>query len=240
MPPPAGVPRGAGIPAIRAAAELSYSRGQRRNGGKPMIVEMRTYQLKPRALPEVLKRYNEALPARVKLSPLAGFWHTDVGALNRIIHVWPYADLAERTHIRAEAAKIPGWPPKLAELIEHMETKILIPAPFSPPLEPKQLGGVYEFRSYIYKPGSIPQVIERWGAAIGERTKLSPLVGAWYTELGPLNQWVHVWAYKDAGERQRLREEAVKRGIWPPQGGGDLLVSQENLLAIPASFSPLR
>lgn len=206
-----------------------------------MIVEMRTYQLKPRGVPEVEKRFAEALPARIKLSPLAGFWHTDVGALNQVIHLWPYADLAERDRIRAEAAKAAGWPPRVGEFIEHAETKILVPAPFSPPLEPRQLGSVYEFRSYIYKPGSIPQVIERWSAAIGERVKLSPLVGVWYTELGPLNQWIHVWAYKDAGERQRIRAEAVKRGIWPPPGGsGDLLVKQENLLAEPAAFSPLR
>ncbi len=205
-----------------------------------MIIEMRTYQLKPRSLPETMKRFGEALPARVKFSPLGGFWHTDVGPLNRIIHIWPYANLGEREHIRAEAAKSGAWPPKIGEFIESMESKILHPAPFSPPLEPRRLGGIYEFRSYIYKPGSIPKVIDIWSAAIGERVKLSPLVGAWYTELGPLNQWVHVWAYKDAGERQRIRAEAVKRGIWPPPGGGgDLLASQENVLAIPAEFSPL-
>ena len=205
-----------------------------------MILEMRSYQLKPRSQPEVLKRFGEALPGRVKFSPLGGFFYTDVGALNSIIHLWPYANLGEREHIRAEAAKSSGWPPKIGEFIEHMESKILIPAPFSPPIEPRQLGGIYEFRTYFYKPGSMPQVIERWSAAIGERTKLSPLVFAGHTELGPLNQWVHVWAYKDAGERQRIREEAVKSGIWPPQGGGDLLASQANLLAVPASFSPLR
>jgi hypothetical protein len=204
-----------------------------------MIIEMRTYQLKTRSLPEVLKRYDEALPARVKFSPLGGFFHTDVGPLNRVIHLWPYAGLAEREHIRAAAAKAGVWPPPTGEFIEHMESKILLPAPFSPPLEPRQLGGVYEFRSYTYKPGSMPQVIQHWGEAIGERVKLSPLVGAWYSEFGPLNQWVHVWAYKDAGERQRIREEAVKRGIWPPKGG-ELMLSQESLLAIPASFSPLR
>jgi NIPSNAP len=205
-----------------------------------MIVEMRTYQLKTRTQEEVLKRFGEALPARVKLSPLGGFFYTDVGPLNRIIHLWPYANLAERERIRAEAVKDSGWPPKIGEFVEHMDSKILIPAPFSPPLEPRQLGGIYEFRSYIFKPGSIPQMIERWNEAIGERVKLSPLVGAWYSEIGPLNQWVHVWAYRDAGERQRIREEAVKRGIWPPKGGGDTLLTQENLLAVPASFSPLR
>ena len=205
-----------------------------------MILEMRQYQLKPRSQPEVLKRFGEALPARLKFSPLGGFFYSDVGPLNSIIHLWPYANLGEREHIRAEAVKAGGWPPKIGEFIDRMDAKILIPAPFSPPLEPRQLGNCYEIRTYTYKPRSIPNVIEAWSAAIGERTKLSPLVFAGHTELGPLNQWVHVWAYKDAGERQRIREEAVKRGIWPPQGGGDLLVSQENLLAIPASFSPLR
>lgn len=205
-----------------------------------MIVEMRIYQLKPRSLPEVMKRWGEALPARMKLSPMAGFWYTDVGPLNQIIHVWPYADLAECERLRAEAVASRIWPPPIRDFIDHMETKILVPAPFSPPLEPRQLGGIYEFRTYTYKPASIPTVIERWTAALPERLKLSPLVGAWHTELGPLNQWVHVWAYKDAGERQRIREEAVKRGVWPPPGGGDLLVKQENVLAVPAPFSPLR
>ncbi|HXY98886.1 MAG TPA: NIPSNAP family protein [Stellaceae bacterium] len=204
-----------------------------------MIVEMRTVQLKPRSQPEVLKRLGEALPARLAFSPLGGVFYTDVGPLNRIIELWPYAGLAEREQIRAKAAASGAWPPQIAEFIEHMDTKILVPAPFTPPLEPRQLGGVYEFRTYTYKAGTIPQVIARWSEAIGERVKLSPLVGAWYSELGPLNQWTHVWAYKDAAERQRIREEAVKRGIWPPKGGGDLLQSQENLLAIPAGFSPL-
>jgi len=205
-----------------------------------MIVELRTYQLKPRSVPEVEKRFGEALPARVKLSPLAGFWHTEVGALNQIMHMWPYSDMSERTRIRAEAVKARIWPPPIAEFIDHMESKILIPAPFSPPLEPKTLGGLYEFRTYLYRPGAIPKVIDRWSPAIAERTKLSPLVGAFSSELGTLNQWVHIWAYKDAGERERIRSEAVKRGIWPPPGGGgDLLLKQENVLAVPAAFSPL-
>jgi hypothetical protein len=44
-------------------------------------------------------------------------------------------------------------------------------------------------------------VIDRWSTHIEARTKLSPLVGAWYTELGGLNKWCHIWAYKDAADR---------------------------------------
>jgi hypothetical protein len=206
-----------------------------------MIVEMRTYTLKPGSTPTVVERFGAALPNRTKLSPLAAFWTTDVGPLNQIIHVWCYEDTATRDKIRAQSTKLEGWPPNIHEFVVEQETKIMIPAPFSPPLEPRQLGGCYEIRTYTYKPRSIPHVLEAWGAAIGERTKLSPLVGAFYSEIGALNQYVHIWAYKDAAERQRIRAEAVAKGIWPPKSKvTDILVKQQNALCIPAPFSPLR
>jgi hypothetical protein len=54
-------------------------------------------------------------------------------------------------------------------------------------------------------------VMERFGKVIPERTKISPLVFAGQTMIGPLNSFIHVWAYKDAGERERLRGEAAKK-----------------------------
>ena len=206
-----------------------------------MIFEMRTYTLKPGATPQVEERFEAALPGRVRLSPLGGFWRTEIGTLNQIIHIWPYRDIEERGRIRAEAIKQGVWPPKIQEFVLDMETKILIPAPFSPPFQERQLGSVYEFRTYAYAPGSIPKMIDAWSRKIEVRTKLSPLVAAGYTEIGPLNQWVHIWAYKDLAERQRVREEAINQSIWPPPRGADVvLLRQENVIAIPARFSPLR
>ncbi len=206
-----------------------------------MIIEMRSYDLRPGTLPEVEKRFGEALPARAKLSPLAAFWHTEVGPLNRVIHVWPYETFEERTRIRAEATKSGQWAPKIGEFCVSLQSEIYIPAPFSPPLEPRQLGGLYEIRSYTLVPGAIPGQIERWSAAIEGRVKLSPLVGCWYSEFGALNKWVHIWAYKDAAERARIRAHAVESGVWPPKGSPPgLMVKQENMLVVPAAFSPLR
>jgi hypothetical protein len=206
-----------------------------------MIIEMRTYTLQPGSVASFEERFAEALPGRAKLSPLAAFWHTEVGPLNQVIHVWPYEDLQARTRIRAEAAKVPGWPPNTREFVVEQKSEIFLPAPFSPPLEPRQLGNLYEIRIYTFKPSGIPGVIDRWSTRIAERTKLSPLVGAWYSELGGLNRWCHIWAYKDAAERFRIREEARAKGIWPPPGGDrSMLLRQENMLVVPAAFSPLR
>ena len=153
-----------------------------------MIYEMRTYTLRSGMVPEFEKRFAEVIPHREKYSPLAAFWHTEIGPLNQVIHVWPYADLAERTKIRAETMKDPNWPPKTSDLTLAQESKILTPAPFSPPLEPGEVGPYYEIRTYDIQPGTIPKVMEAFAAALPNRVKLSPLVGAFHTDLGPLNQ----------------------------------------------------
>ena len=206
-----------------------------------MIIEVRTYQLKPGAVAEVEKRFADALPGRETFSKLGAFWHTEVGPLNEITHVWPYESFAHRTEVRAEAVKTGAWPPKTSEFILSMQSEIFIPAPFSPPLEPREIGPLYEIRSYTLAPGALPGMMERWAAKIDERIKLSPLAAAWYSEFGGLNKWVHIWAYKDAAERQRIRADAIARGVWPPGGAAaGLVLKQENKLVMPAAFSPLR
>ena len=73
-----------------------------------------------------------------------------------------------------------------------------------------------------------------------EREKISPLLMAMTTELGPLNKFVHIWPYESLEHRRQVREEAANKGIWPPKGGGDELVAQENKIVFAADFSPLR
>lgn len=203
-----------------------------------MIVEMQTILLKPKSQKLVEQRFEQALPARNKLSRLAAFWHTEVGTLNQIILMWPYASLAERERIQAEATRLPDWPPDFREFSFAEESTILVPTPFSPPLEPRKLGNLYEIRSYTYRSGSIPAVIERWSNMMDERLKLSPLAGCWYSDIGPLHRWVHIWPYANAAERDRIRAEAVARGIWPPDTT-EFMLKMENILAVPAPFSPL-
>ena len=82
-----------------------------------MIYEIRTYQIAPGSLAEVEKRFGDAYEYRKKYSELTAFWHTEIGPLNEIIHVWGYNDLAERAKIRGEAAKDTNWPPKIGEFV---------------------------------------------------------------------------------------------------------------------------
>lgn len=205
-----------------------------------MIIEMRTYTLRPGNLAEVEKRFGESLPVREKHSKLAAFWHTDVGPLNQIIHVWAYESFEQRLAARAAASKEQGWPPPIQEFIVSMQNEILLPAPFSPALEPRAVGPLFEIRQYTLTGGSIPGLIQRWSEKIEGRTKLSPLVGAWYSEVGALNKWVHIWAYKDANERASVRAAAVAGGQWPARNPPGVVIKQENAFVLPAAFSPIR
>src|ERR1700722_14306073 len=152
-------------------------------GEKPMIIEMSTYTLQPGTMAEVEKRFGEALPIREKHSKLAAFWHTEVGPLNQIIHVWAYDSFEQRTAVRAAAQKDEGWPPPIREFVTAQQSELFLPAPFSPPLTPREIGPLFEIRQYTLAPGSIPGLIQRWSEKIEGRTKFSPLVGGWYSQL---------------------------------------------------------
>ncbi len=96
---------------------------------------------------------------------------------------------------------------------------------------------IYEFRTYRLKPGSLPEVLRRVEEAYEHRKKYSELVAFWYTEIGPLNQVVHVWPYEDAAERERIRAQAMKDPNWPPPIG-EFISQMESEIFVPFPFSP--
>ena len=205
-----------------------------------MIYEVRTYVLKPGSVATFEENFAAALPHREKYSKLGAFWHTEIGPLNQVIHIWPYESVEERNSIREEAGKDPNWPPKNdPDMYVSMNSEIFNPAPFMRPLGGNQaLGSIYEMRSYTYKVGSINKVIDIWADAVPAREEFSPLAAAMYTDVGGLNKWVHIWAYEDLDQRKNVRAEAIKTPTWPPPTR-EFLVSQENKIMVPSSFSPM-
>ena len=204
-----------------------------------MIYELRTYTLKPGSVPEFEERFAKRKPLREKHSKLGGFWHTEFGTLNQVVHIWPYENLQHRQDVRDAMAQDPDLRAiGGSNVILQQESEIYIPAPFMRPLGGDQaLGGIYEMRIYTFEPGSIPELIKRWSEAIPFREKFSPLAVGMSTEFGGLNRWMHVWPYKDLAERTKVRAEANKIPQWPTGSPGR--VRQENKILVPSSFSPM-
>jgi hypothetical protein len=100
-----------------------------------MIVEERIYTLHPGQAPAYLKAYEAEGLAIQKpiLGRLVGYFQTEFGELNQVIHMWAYEDLAERTAKRARLGADPAWQAYIAKvrpLIIRQENKLLLPAPF--------------------------------------------------------------------------------------------------------------
>ena len=103
-----------------------------------------------------------------------------------------------------------------------------------------------DLRTYECRPGTIKrhlELYEQMGFAPQRRCLGDPFAYL-LTETGNPNQYVHIWAYDNAGDREAKRvamwadpewlaytQESAKLGA---------LVRQENQLMVPASFFPLR
>lgn len=102
-----------------------------------MFVEIRTYRLKNGAIPEYLKVVGEQGIAIQKkhLGTLVGYFSSEIGPINEIVHIWSFASLDDRQARRASLAADADWQaflPRIRDLIVTAENKIMSPAAFSP------------------------------------------------------------------------------------------------------------
>lgn len=102
-----------------------------------MIVEMRSYVLRPGCLPEFMSLMgSEGIGIEQSiLGDLLGFYSTEIGVINKVIHLWRYASFEERKQRRAQLAASSEWTtfvPKVLPLIQEMHNELLNPAPFFP------------------------------------------------------------------------------------------------------------
>jgi NIPSNAP len=210
----------------------------------PTIDEVRASTLRPGTVAAFEERVAKRLPLREQRSKLGAFWHTEVGPLNQVIHVYPDDDLQHRTAVRAALAQDTARQQRQGgqDLVVAPEAEIMITAPFMPPLGRRNYGtgNISEMRTATLAPGDIAPVLEGWGNAIAAREQFSPLAACWTSELGGLTTCAHTWVSKDLNERARVREDAREGGgQWPPQAGVRP-VRQTNTRLIPASLSPVR
>jgi hypothetical protein len=203
-----------------------------------MIYELRTTRVRPGGVPEFERLLESTLATRQEHSRLIGCWHTEIGPLLQVIELSSFEDRSHHAQATQAMSEAGGWPPSNGDLVQGAEVEVLEPTPFMRPLDgsQQQVGPFFELRIYQAKTGLVPKIIERWAPMVPGREELSPLLGAWHSDLG---RWFHLWPYPDLAERSRIRQEAVQRGVWPPDTSA-LLLSQENKILLPASFSPLR
>ena len=100
-----------------------------------MLVEERMYTLQVGKAAEYFRNYEEfGLKIQLKHLPdMVGYYVTEVGELNKVIHLWAYDDLNDRERRRAAMQADPEWQAYLVKNRPFMlsqETRIMKCAPF--------------------------------------------------------------------------------------------------------------
>jgi hypothetical protein len=211
-----------------------------------MIYELRTYTVKQGTLPDVVKAASTVSRDIRKddYGKLEGYWSTDIGPLNQVMHLWSYKDLNDRERLRGELAKNPRWgseyiplirPHLIRQDIRLLNGQVGINAPASTP-------NVYEFRNYRTKPGAVRQWAELMKKVLPSREKYSKIVGLWITEAPQVNEACHIWAYRDLNHRAQVRAEAVKDPDFSTflKEAAPLLDEMHSTIMVPAPHSPLK
>ncbi|WP_243772219.1 NIPSNAP family protein [Burkholderia anthina] len=102
-----------------------------------MLYELRTYTIAPGRTQEYIRHFEkEGLPIISRYATLIGWWHTEIGTLNQVVHIWAYESLDDRMKHRAALFEDPDWIEKFiskgSPMLINQESKILVPASFSP------------------------------------------------------------------------------------------------------------
>ncbi|HTR09024.1 MAG TPA: NIPSNAP family protein [Paraburkholderia sp.] len=99
------------------------------SNGKPFI-DHRIYTIRPRGMAEFLDVFDRlAMPIQLKyLGAPVGFYTSDIGALNQVVHLWGYESIADYDQRRTARDADPEWPAYLqasAHLILAQENRII-------------------------------------------------------------------------------------------------------------------
>jgi NIPSNAP len=101
----------------------------------------------------------------------------------------------------------------------------------------EEVAMMYEVRTYTFRPGTLPEFVERYSKRLPLREKHSKLGAFWTTEVGPLNQAIHVYPYENLEQRTAVRDSMAKdTALAQLPGGRDLIVEQQAEIVAPAPF----
>lgn len=105
---------------------------------------------------------------------------------------------------------------------------------------------IFDHRTYTVRPGTMAkhlELYEKHGKAPQERHLGKPVLYG-VTETGPLNTYVHVWAYQEAADRAARRAAMQADPEWQAylkmSAEAGYLTHQENRILVAAPFFELK
>ncbi|KAK3952670.1 hypothetical protein QBC32DRAFT_259528 [Pseudoneurospora amorphoporcata] len=175
---------------------------------------------------------------------LVGSWRGEVGDVDTFVHIWEYQRYTGLHSSLSSVTSHPSYPSfsqRLAPLLYKRHTSLMQEFSFWPTTPPRQLGGIFELRSYTLHPGNLLEWETHWRRGLKARREVMEGVGAWFVQIGDLNTVHHLWQFADLEERRRQREEswAIKGWAETVHKTVPLIQSMKSRILVPMSWSPV-
>jgi hypothetical protein len=176
---------------------------------------------------------------------LVGSWRTEVGDCDTFVHIWEYQKYEGYHQSRFNISNHPEFKDfdrKLKTLITSRKTSLMQEFSFWPTSPPRQLGGIFELRSYTLHPGNLLEWETHWRRGLNARREVMEGVGAWFVQIGDLNTVHHLWQFANLEERRTRREQS-----WSVEGWADtvhktvpLIQEMKSKILVPMPWSPVQ
>ncbi|KAI5467835.1 hypothetical protein BGZ63DRAFT_399378 [Mariannaea sp. PMI_226] len=206
------------------------------------------HEVKPEKVDEYVELVGKWYPKMANLPEnkvhLVGSWRTEVGDCDTFVHIWEYQKYEGYHASRHSISHHPEYSEfdaKLKTLINSKKSSLMQEFSFWPTTPPRQLGGVFELRSYTLHPGNLLEWETHWRRGLKARREVMEGVGAWFVQIGDLNTVHHLWQFANLEERRTRREQS-----WQVEGWSDtvhktvpLIQSMKSRILIPMPWSPV-
>ncbi|KAL9021303.1 MAG: hypothetical protein Q9185_001508 [Variospora sp. 1 TL-2023] len=206
------------------------------------------HTVKPKKVDEYVELVGAWYPKMAKIESnhvnLVGSWRTEVGDCDTFVHIWEYQRYQgyhASLHSIASHPDFPAFDRKLKQLITHKQSSLMQEFSFWPTTPPRQLGGLFELRSYTLHPGNLLEWETHWRKGLKARREVMEGVGAWFVQIGDLNTVHHLWQFANLEERKARREMS-----WGVEGWGDtvhktvpLIQTMKSRVLVPMPWSPV-
>ncbi len=212
-----------------------------------MIYELNTYTLKTGSAPEVAK-ISGSVGRDIRgddYGKLEGYWITEIGQINQVMHLWSYASFDERSRLRGELAKNERWQREYLPLLHAklIRRDVRLLNAVIDPIKPASDTKFYEYRNYRCRPGGAELWVSLFLKYRKVRERYSKIVAMFTTEAGQPNEVSHIWAYPDLNARNQARTDSMRdsdyQAFLAQSEGMQLTEEMHCTIMLPAPHSPL-
>ncbi|EDV22555.1 uncharacterized protein TRIADDRAFT_58894 [Trichoplax adhaerens] len=177
------------------------------------MYELRTYSIQPAEFGNFLKLTQEQFHLRTAHSKLLGYWTSELGGLNQVVHIWEYDTFQHRTNVRKALADDPQWISNYISImmkkLVQQDNVVMFPLPWYPIQSSNQQGGVYELQSISSSASKYSNLETNVKKTVSSQNNdSSKLIGIWKTEHGPLDTMFLLWRFNDLDERHNIKKNS--------------------------------